>query len=371
MKKSLFLCGILISFAFSAPDKQSTENYLENTNPVDNTKTAYTTEYQDATKLDGTKGYFNYREVVYDRIIAYRSDFNKANDLSNATKFSTYDVQGYQKKLQEDADKLSKQEAEQKKAEDAKDIFAQGYCRFRNDIEVSKISEYSYLDCQFNDIGNATLAVLIVPDFYAKALVAQPLYLSVSDEYGNSKRLNTTNGAVLNATKTSINIANLVNDFMLEKILASTSYQSATIATTQAKSYLDAKNDARKNEQLTYVPTGDGTSQAIKTTNSQMPDKVDYITGATIELVSSLVKTIGKSVLSDISYSFKINKGSMVYADVVISGKTNSSNNGGLIKKTKLINKDSTNEIKEDGSYDFIPKDNDLEIEIDGNKKQK
>ena len=41
------------------------------------------------------------------------------------------------------------------------------------------------------------------------------------------------------------------------------------------------------------------------------------------------------------------------------------------MKKTKLINKDSTSEKKEDGSYDFIPKDSDLEIEIDGNKNNR
>lgn len=165
---------------------------------------------------------------------------------------------------------------------------------------------------------------------------------------------------------------------MLEKILASTAYQSATIATNQAKAYLDAKAEARVSEQINYVDTGDGTTEAVKTTNTQMPLKSDYITGAAIELVSSLVKTIGKSVLSNINYTFKINKNAIVYADVVVTGDTSVNNSGGILKKRNLSNRNSTNEINEDGSYNFIPNDAGFEIDIESNdednssiKKQK
>lgn len=368
MNKTIILSSLLVgsmAFGVQTNSKSNAEEYLKTTNSADNTKTEFTTDYKEATKLDASQGFYNYKEVVYSRIVDYRTSSDKSNDPTNATKIATFDIEEYQKKLKEEKDKEKNAATKEENATAEEDIFIQGYCRFKNDVEVSKLSEYSYLDCDFNEIGKAQLAVLIVPDFYAQALVAQPLYLSISDEYENSKRLNTINGAILNATKTSINIANLVNDYMLEKIIASTSYQGATIATNQAKAYLDAKSDARKNEQITYVSVGDGVSQAVKSTNTQMPETSDYITGAAVELVSSIVKTLGKSVLSNINYSFKVNKGSMVYADIVVSGKTSPNNNGGVLKKTKLINKDTTNEIKEDGTYDFIPKDNDLEINID------
>ena len=364
MKKNILLSLLLASLLNANTDsKVNMQNYLENHNSVDGTKKEFVSEFKDSTKFDVAKGFYNYKEVVYSRIVDYRGD--SETSIATATTNKTFDVLAAEKTRLEELNKIKDKEKEASAKEEEKDIYAQGYCRFRNSVEVTKMSEYSYLDCQFNDIGNATLAVLIVPDFYAQALVAQPLYVSVSDEFGNSKRLNTTNGAILNATKSSINIANVVNDYMLEKIIASTSYQAGTIATQQAKAYLEAKTDARTSEQITYVDTGDGTTEAVKTKNTQMPEKSDYISGAAVELVSAVVKTIGKSVLSNINYSFKVNKDAIVYADLVISGKSNANNNGGLLKTPKLINKESSNPIEEDGTYKFIPDDSKLEIDID------
>lgn len=368
MKKSIILSGLLLSVAL-ANQQISMENYLNNNNVVDNTKKEYTSEYQDATKIDASKGFFNYKEVVYSRILDYRLNGAAEEKVSVASVTPTFDVKDHQKKLKEERERLEKEaNSKTEEAKKGETLYAQGYCRFKNNVEVTRISEYSYLDCEFDDFGQATLAVLVVPDFYARALVAQPLYISYSDGFGKQKRLNTTNGAILNATKTSINIANIVNDYLLEKILASSAYQGATIATNQAKAYLDAKSQARTKEQVTYVNTGDGTTEAVKSTNTDMPEKSDYITGAAVEFISSIVKVIGKSVLSNINYSFKINKNAMVFADVVVSSDTSIENSGGTIKKTKLTNKASNNLMDENGEYNFIPADAELELGIKDNK---
>ncbi len=340
------------------------QNYLDNNNVVDGSTKEFTSEYQDATKIDATKGFYNYKEVVYSRLVNYRLDAND-NKFKDATVVATFDVIGHQAAEKAKAEAIENAKVKEKeKLEDKTNVVMQGYCRFKNDIEVTSISEYSYLDCEFSDIGKATMAVLIVPDFYAKALVAQPLYVSYSDEYGKEHRLNSTGGAVLNATKTSINIANIVNDFMLEKILSTTAYQGATAATEQAKAFLEAKSQARTKEQVNYVNMGDNAKEAVMTKNTEMPEKSDYITGAVVELVSSFVKTIGKSVLSDIRYSFKINKNAMVFADVVVSSDKGIQNMGGTIKKTKLVNKSSQNVLDDKGEYNFIPEDAGLEVEI-------
>lgn len=197
--KKILLSALVVGVLCANQDKKiNIEDYLENNNSVDNTKTEFTSEYQDATKIDAAKGFFNYKEVVYSRILQYRLDTDKTNKVAVAELKETFKVDEHHKKLREEAEKLANAKEEAEKEEAKKEtLFAQGYCRFRNDIEVSRLSEYSYLDCEFNDIGNATMAVLIVPDFYAQALVAQPLYISYSDELGNSKRLNTTNGEYL------------------------------------------------------------------------------------------------------------------------------------------------------------------------------
>lgn len=362
MKKSIILSSLLVSMATS--NQINVQNYLDNNTSADGSKKEFTSEYQDATKIDVSDGFFNYKEVAYSRVLDYRLD-NGINKFAVAAMTPTFDVIKHQvdEQTKKDALLADNKEKEKEKAK-LTNVIAQGYCRFRNDIEVTKLSEYSYLDCEFNDIGKASLAVLIVPDFYAKALVAQPLYISYSDGYGNEQRLNTTGGAVLNATKTSINIANIVNDYMLEKILASTAFQGATIATNQAKAYLDAKSQARTKEQVNYVNMGDGVKEAVKTSNTDMPDKADYITGAAVELISSLVKTIGNSVLSTINYTFKINKNAIVFADIVVSSEESFDNNGGIVKKTKLINKSSKNPVSPDGEYNFTPDDSGLEIEL-------
>lgn len=370
MKKSILLSGLL--FSFTLANQINMEDYLNNNNVVDNSKKEFTSEYQDATKIDASKGFFNYKEVVYSRILDYRLNGTPDSKFSVAMANPTFDVIEHQKKLKEESEKLANAEA--KKDEEAKKgevLYAQGYCQFRNDVEVTRISEYSYLNCEFDDFGQANLAVLIVPDFYARALVAQPLYISYADEFGKQKRLNTTNGAVLNATKTSINIANIVNDYLLEKIVASTAYQGATIATNQARAYLDDKRAARTKEQVNYVNTGDGVKEAVATKNTEAPEKADYITGAAVEFVSAIVKVIGKSVLSNINYSFKINKNSMVFADVVVSNDVSMENSGGIIKKTKLTNKAADSLMDENGEYNFVPNDADLELGIKDNEKLK
>lgn len=363
VKKSILLCSVLVTV--SSTNQVNMQNYLDNTKTSTGEQKEFVTEYQDATKIDAAKGFFNYKEVVYSRIVGYRNDISLDGKFAEAKVVNTFDVVDYQEKKQQELDKkLAEQQKTQEEIDKKITVVAQGYCRFRNEVQVTKLSEYSYLDCEFNDIGKASLAVLIVPDFYAKALVAQPLYISYSDEFGKEQRLNTTGGAVLNATKSSINIANVVNDYLLEKILASTAYQGATIATNQAKAYLDAKSEARKKEEVNYISTGDGTVEAVKSTNIDKPEKADYITGAFVELVSSLVKNIGSGVLSSINYAFKINKNAVVFADIVVSSEQNYDNNGGIIKKTKLINKGSKDVISPNGEYNFTPEDAGLEIEL-------
>lgn len=352
-KLSLITSIILTTACFSESVKM--ENYLKNNNSVDNTNIEYADNYKDSGTKEQASGFYNYSETIYSRIKNFRNSTDK-DLLVDAKSVEVFNVKQYK---DNELNKNKEQISSEKDTSTPSSIFTQGYCRFKSDIEISRMSEYSYLDCDFNELGKGTLAVLLVPDFFAQAVVAQPLYISITDKFGRETRLKATNGAVLNANRTSINLANVMNDHMIEKILASTAYKGGQTATTQAQAYLEAKKEARTKETITYVSTGDGTTEAVKTKNTEEPLKNDYITGAVVELISNSIQILGKSVLSSVKYTFKVNKDSVAFADLVITPDTSDI---GLAKKTNLINKNGVNQIDEKGDYQFIPNSEGMDL---------
>ena len=120
MKKSLYLALMLYSSTSLANQQINMQNYLDNNNAVDGRTKEFTSEYQDATKIDDNKGFYNYREVVYSRLLDYRLDNNKENKFSTATKVETFDVVAYQdgERLkaikEEEAKKVEEKTAEEK-----------------------------------------------------------------------------------------------------------------------------------------------------------------------------------------------------------------------------------------------------------------
>lgn len=353
-KLSLITSIILSTACFSESVKM--EQYLKNNNSADGSNIEYADNYKDSATKEQASGFYNYSETIYSRIKNFRNSTDK-DLLVDAKPVTVFDVQKY--KEAENNKNKEQQASLEKDTSTPTSIFTQGYCRFKSDIEISRMSEYSYLDCDFNELGKGTLAVLLVPDFFAQAVVAQPLYISITDKFGRETRLKATNGAVLNANRTSINLANVMNDHMLEKILASTAYKGGQTATTQAQAYLEAKKDARTKETINYVSTGDGTVEAVKTKNTEEPLKNDYITGAVVELISNSIQILGKSVLSSVKYTFKVNKDAVAYADLVITPDTSDI---GLAKKTNLINKNGVNQIDEKGDYQFIPNSDGMDL---------
>lgn len=361
-KLSLIASIILSTTCFSENVKM--ENYLKNNNSVDGSNIEYADNFKDSGTKEQASGFYNYSETIYSRVKNFRNATDK-DLLVDAKPVEVFNVKNYKDaEMNKNKEHLSSLE---KDTTTPTTIFSQGYCRFKSDIEISRMSEYSYLDCDFNELGKGTLAVLLVPDFFAQAVVAQPLYISITDKFGRETRLKATNGAVLNANRTSINLANIMNDHMIEKILASAAYKGGQTATIQAQAYLEAKKEARTKETITYVSTGDGTTEAVKTKNTEMPLKNDYITGAVVELISNSIQILGKSVLSSVKYTFKINKDSVAYADLVITPDTSDI---GLAKKTNLINKNGVNQIDEKGDYQFIPNSDGMDL-LDGEENGK
>jgi len=231
-----------------------------------------------------------------------------------------FDVEGYQDEL----NKLKQQKIEevQAAAEEAYRAehevkFVSGYCILDKDILVERIATYAYLDCDFtNPIGRGKLAVSMVPEFYAKALVANPLYIVTSDN-----RYPVHNGVVMTKDRNSVNLANIVNDRLIQKIAISGGYRTLGIVAQQAQAYLNAKSEART--QTTSTVTGGDNPVVVQDTKVLQPKSEDYFAVAVLQSVSELAKIVGENMIENLPYTFKANKGAIYYVDLELTGANN------------------------------------------------
>ena len=267
------------------------------------------------------EGQFNYPEVVYELFKAYQRLPRNNNALNNqqATPIvAGYDFYGQKMAIQ--AEQVAQQAAALQNAQEQSmqpDIrFLQGYCSLRNEVEIERIAGYATLSCDFMDYGRGLLSVTLTPDFFSQALIATPLYVEL-----NGKKMQVQQGVVLNGLRTSINVATSVNDYMIQKIVAAGAISSATVATRYAQDYLDALKSSRTSQSSNVQSSGGGIV-VTQDTNTEKPKAGDYIAGAVVELVSSLASVIGNAYLDKISYSFKINKDTLMFADMQVDFKS-------------------------------------------------
>lgn len=267
-------------------------------------------------KQKDTSGVYNYHEVVYEHIKQYQA---KQATPQVATKVVIgEDITAKKAKALADKMALAAKE-EQSQITNSKDLtphFLEGFCYVKNDIEVERIATYAYLDCDFDNGKKGELVVSMVPDFYALALVAKPLYVITTDpKTGKKTRMPVTSGAVLTQDKTSINVANVVNDRKIARIAAAAGYTSLNVATKTMQSYMVDARAARQKQQM-QITNGSGYSTETLTQNVDAPKRGEYLTMAGIEIVSEIAKVIGDNFVQNLPYTFKTYKGSNLYADL-------------------------------------------------------
>jgi len=253
----------------------------------------------------------------YDEAIFEQMEYFDSLDVpgeKGKSALNAFNVILYQKKISDD---IALAEAEKEKLETLeikkkkKIRYAQGYCYLSRDILVERLATYAYFECDFSEpIGKAKLAVSMVPEFYAKAIIANPLYVVTKD----NKRMPISSGVVMTKDKNSINLANIINDRLLEKIIVTSGYKGVGVFAKQAQSFLDAKSAARYSQ--TSTTTGGLTPVVIQDTRIKQPRIEDYFATATVQLVSELTKIIGENMVKNLPYTFKINKGNVFFADL-------------------------------------------------------
>ena len=262
------------------------------------------------------EGQFNYPEVVYEHFKAYQKmpRNNAINNQQAAPIAAGYDFYGQEMAAQTERASQRAAAIQNEKEQSIKpDIkFVQGYCSLRNEVEIARIAGYATLSCDFMDYGQGLLSVTLTPDFFSQALIATPLYVEI-----NGKKMQVQQGVVLNGLRTSINIATSVNDYMIQKIMAAGAISSATVATKYAQDYLDALKSSRTSQSSNVQSSGGGIV-VTQDTRTEKPKTGDYIAGAVVELVSSLASVIGNAYLDRVSYSFKINKDTLMFADMQV-----------------------------------------------------
>lgn len=214
--------------------------------------------------------------------------------------------------------------------------FISAYCTIPNEVVIERIASYTIARCDFDNYGPGFMAITLTPDFFSQALIGTPLYVN----FNNNQKFTVSDGAILNATRTSINIATSVNDYKIQKIVAATGLVTADVTTRYVQQYLNERKAARTQETGGVNQVVDGVNvQTPVIKNTQQPKKEDYLAGAGIELVSGLIGIASNAFLDDLPYTFKIAKDTIIYVDARVD--MNAKNMRGInYQPQNLIQKD-------------------------------
>lgn len=190
-------------------------------------------------------------------------------------------------------------------------FYLAGYCRVPYEVSVSRLAQFVSLTCNFNK-GEGVLTAMFVPDIYSKALIGKPLYVTL-----NNKKYYVKGGVIMNALKTSINIASVVNDRKIERFIAQTGVDSANIVTKQALAYLQQKQQSETQSQAIYPDSN--TSNPVVVTNTQAPHVKDYIQNATVQILSKIINNVSNTFFMNLPYLFKVNAHTVFYVNLYVT----------------------------------------------------
>lgn len=310
-----FVC-LILPYGLSAKSDEDIDRVMKQSGA--NISSVKTGDEADVKKSSSTV--YNYQEVVYQTISNNEQQNSRIEQSKTDTNFAYSNINAEKKRLQELA-ALAKQDIKtqkEKKEQDETPLFLTGYCYVDNDILIERLPTYAYANCDFpNPYGKRVLAMTITPDFYSKAAIATPLYIEDED-----KRLPVISGAVLTKDRSSINIANLVNDRKIEKIMTTAIYSTTQTATKVAQQYLAMKQQAATQTTQDTIATPSGTTTVSATNTKEIPLS-NYIVSGSIELVSSLSKVIGEAMINELPFTFKVYKDSILFVDLQMTGDSN------------------------------------------------
>jgi len=371
--KRIIMAAIIpaLSFSYMTPFQKELTATFKNDHGTDNSENQYVQNYTSNKNGSSPSQEIFLEENIFQLFETHRGsgyETNTGGDLAKKIEGKAFDLVGTRKKIEEDKrkeqEKIDAAASIKSELESVKTFHASGYCVVPNEVEVNTISAYTVLSCDLNGIAKKVeLTAMLVPDFYSGALVAKPLYFN-----HNNMRLRSAKGVILNADRTSLNIANVINDRKVEKIVANFAYNTANIVTVQAQAYLDADSQARTTEDVVSTSSGSGGTTVTKGTNTTSPDLGIFVANAGIQMVSNLAKLISEANINSIKYSFKVNQGSILYVDSIITNDQNILDIN--VNTTEIVNKNNNSLNIQSEANIFDESKNAKQITIE-NSKQK
>jgi hypothetical protein len=220
-----------------------------------------------------------------------------------------------------EAKALAKQAKLEAQKKEKVSYFAGGYCTMPYSVSISKGREFMKLNCSLNfgsdNYRPASVFTVLYPDYKRERVYAIPLYIDLP----SGKRANFS-GIVLNETKTSVNVADWVDNARLRKLIGEGVLAANDIAYKYVSGYLQAKQESRTTTQVHYIATqgANGTSTTVPVETKQVkPPKVsDYLIGAGVELLTKLFSLKGKDYLYSSNPLFIVNP-KKVYVEGIVN----------------------------------------------------
>lgn len=241
----------------------------------------------------------------------------------------------YNQKIKEiEEKKQAEKDSKDKEANETKTVYFTGYCYTRNAIEVENIQGYGIIDCTFenNDLNikDSKMMAMFIPITSRNALIAKPIYLLDN----KNKKIPVQTGVILTLDRTSLNVANFINDKKMKKLAGDLMSQTGDIALNQSVAYLNQLEESKRREEVVLNSSISGTTQT-KTTNTEAPDGTTYLVHSGIQFISGLFK-LGGLILSEDKYPlFKVYQDSGFYVDFVV--EINGDKKGKITKEYKEL----------------------------------
>ena len=227
-----------------------------------------------------------------------------------------------------------------KKASTDNILNVRGYCRVLNTVKVFASDQFGELSCDLQDIKTkkdltAKIFVKFMPDYKREMLIAFPIYANLL-----SKRYDAT-GYFLNATKTSLNVADRINGVVIKKLLLKGMLVESDIAYNQAMSYMNALQNAQTSTQVAYIGNNNNTIP-VQSSQTQKPKVKNYINTGIVQGIAAIIHLLGENSLYKLRPLFYVNKGDIFYTEMILKNQNVFNKMQGVMKnKIEQINKNN------------------------------
>jgi len=257
---------------------------------------------------DRRGGYFDdYMDTVIWNDIFERKTDNVAMVQTNKAATPTIVLDTPVEKLQakwdaQEAKLAALRGIENNQSKEAPIIFAGGYCTLEDTLSISKYNEYGKLDCML-DFGNGAykrseVFASFYPDYKREMVIAIPVYMSFEDDSRAS-----FSGIVMNADKTSINMAGWVDSKRIAKMLGEGLLMVNDIVYGYANSYMQALMQSKIHEEVVFPDANNssggffGGPRGERIVNVAPPEARDFIITAGIQILSNIFSITGRDYL--------------------------------------------------------------------------